>query len=303
MVKSESRSIRCHWPPKLASGNMPTKETIRTTVASRIPVFETAGSRDKMSSELIRGERFIVERQVQDLSIGRCENDGFVGACLTHLLCEPQAEPTHIVAVRLAPSLKTTSLHAEPYELLSIGSRLTIIDEVGEYSLTDRSEWVRSRYLLPVDTTADCPLCVAKSLEGIPFVGGGRSGYWMDCSGFVQQVAQRVGISSPRDILDQRASIGASVDTASGLAQAGDVIFFGNHVAMIHSPGAVLHASSEQWSIGTAPSLAVVRAQLRGDFARACLLEECPTVPAIRRLKNVCGDCMSVVSLSSLGIT
>ena len=82
---------------------------------------------------------------------------------------------------------------------------------------------------------------------GNPYVAGGTSlTNGADCSGFVYSVYKAFGISVPRSSYAQ-ATYGKEVSYAN--AQAGDVIYYGGHVAIYLGGGRIVHASTARTGI------------------------------------------------------
>jgi hypothetical protein len=92
----------------------------------------------------------------------------------------------------------------------------------------------------------------AKRFLGNRYVWGGTSlTKGADCSGFVQSVFKKFGVSLPRGSVSQ-ASVGTKI--SAGSLKPGDLIFYarGNridHVAIYIGGGQVIHASSPQTGI------------------------------------------------------
>jgi len=97
--------------------------------------------------------------------------------------------------------------------------------------------------------TAASAASYAKHFVGNPYVYGGTSlTNGTDCSGFVQSVYRKYGVSLPRTSSSQ-ASAGSSVSL--GNVKPGDLIFYAsnghvNHVAMYIGNGQVVHASNRR---------------------------------------------------------
>ena len=92
----------------------------------------------------------------------------------------------------------------------------------------------------------------AKQFLGNPYVWGGTSlTNGADCSGFVQSVFKKYGVSLPRTSSAQSA-VGSKVSLSE--AQPGDLVFYAkngrvNHVAIYIGSGQVIHASNERTGI------------------------------------------------------
>ena len=89
----------------------------------------------------------------------------------------------------------------------------------------------------------------ALQFVGNPYVSGGTSlTNGADCSGFTWAVHQHFGISIPR-VSTAQANGGKEVSVSSMLP--GDIIYYGNHVAIYIGNGRVVHASTQKTGIKT----------------------------------------------------
>ena len=89
----------------------------------------------------------------------------------------------------------------------------------------------------------------ALQFVGNPYVPGGTSlTNGADCSGFTWAVHQHFGISIPR-VSTAQANSGKEVSVGSMLP--GDIIYYGNHVAIYIGNGRVVHASTQKTGIKT----------------------------------------------------
>ena len=85
-------------------------------------------------------------------------------------------------------------------------------------------------------------------LCSIPYLWGGRCGFGFDCSGLIQTLGRMMGLSLPRDAI-QQAALGETVNLIHE-ARKGDLAFFENkageiaHVGMLLGGGRILHAYS-----------------------------------------------------------
>lgn len=89
----------------------------------------------------------------------------------------------------------------------------------------------------------------ALQFVGNPYVSGGTSlTNGADCSGFTWAVHRHFGISIPR-VSTAQANSGKEVSVGSMLP--GDIIYYGNHVAIYIGNGRVVHASTQKTGIKT----------------------------------------------------
>lgn len=87
----------------------------------------------------------------------------------------------------------------------------------------------------------------ALQFVGNPYVSGGTSlTNGADCSGFTQSVFKHLGISIPRT---SGAQAGGGKSVSLSEIQAGDIIYYGGHVAIYIGNGQIVHASTQKTGI------------------------------------------------------
>lgn len=93
--------------------------------------------------------------------------------------------------------------------------------------------------------TRSAIVAYAQSFVGnLEYVYGGNSLVTgTDCSGFVKLIYAKYGISLPRTSGSQA---GAGYEVSEDDMQPGDILYYGNHVAIYIGDGKVVHASNEQ---------------------------------------------------------
>lgn len=198
---------------------------------------------------------------------GQLEADGYVGWLPAEALAPMGAPATHKVTALRTPVFPGPSIKLPPQALLSLGSRLAVVETRERFSVTAEGGFLFSGHLAPLEAVETDFVAVAARYLGAAYLWGGRSSLGLDCSGLVQMALTACGIACPRDSDMQEKALGAAVAFDGDLStlrldtlRRGDLLFWPGHVGIVEDGDTLLHA--------TAFFMSVVREPLGAALAR-----------------------------------
>ncbi|MFN3827329.1 MAG: NlpC/P60 family protein [Micavibrio sp.] len=236
------------------------KQKYRITV-SVADVMESATPGDligRRESQLLYGEKFIVERFESGLAYGRCAHDayeGYVNPCHLTSITKPA---THFVDNTLTHVYPQPDLHSRPLQTLSFMSRLIVVpkQQVNNFSYIEDKGWVPTSHIKPVSDLKQRIDHVSQALRFAerPYGYAGRHNNGIDCSGLVQISLLRAGFKHiPRDadLQEKSHKVGKVIPVAQ--IDRGDVVFFKGHVGIMLDPKNVISATEQFMKVAIEP--------------------------------------------------
>jgi cell wall-associated NlpC family hydrolase len=204
----------------------------------RHPAFDAP-----LDTEALFGEAVTVyESNDEGWSWGQLAVDGYVGWFPTEALGEPGPEPEHRTGVLRSFVFPGPSIKLPPLAALSLGSRISVAQETGDFAVTDRGGYLWRGHLVPAGTVETDPVAVAERFVGVPYLWGGRTSLGLDCSGLVQVALAAAGIAAPRDSDMQEKQLGVPLSPDAPLRR-GDLVFWKGHVGLMLDGDQLLHAN------------------------------------------------------------
>lgn len=160
----------------------------------------------------------------------------------THVFEEPSTEADRVCDFVMADVVRKTGASVPGWVGVMLPSGRTGWVEAD--AVSDLQEWESTRVC-----TAGNVISLARKFLGVPYMWGGISPKYFDCSGLVRFCFMMNGIQLPRDC-SQQIKAGTAVPCELSCMKPGDLLFFGDpatgrpgHVGIYIGGGRFIHAS------------------------------------------------------------
>lgn len=223
--------------------------------AGSIPVREGPLPDARLATEALFGEILDVFEEQHGFAFIQCQRDRYVGWVPLAGLAERLLIPTHRITRPHTHAYAAPDLKSPPRLILSLGARVSVIAEEGDWRHCQDAGWVHQRHLAELNVAEEDPVSVAERYTGTPYLWGGRSGLGLDCTGLTQQAFEAAGVLLPRDSDMQFAWAGENLPgwREPGTLQRGDLVFWKGHVGIMTDPDHLLHANAWHMAVACEP--------------------------------------------------
>lgn len=226
-----------------------------STAVRKEPRPDVAYQTEALMGEIVT----IYDRDDEGWAWGQLERDGYVGWMAANALGAVDPVPTHRVIVPHAFVYPVAGFKTQPLDALPLGAEVTVTRSEGHYSATPVG-FVYSTLIAPLSSISNDFVSVAESLQGTPYLWGGKSSKGLDCSGLVQLAFAQAGVAAARDSDMQESSLGHALPLDTNVLRRGDLVFWKGHVGIMQDERTLLHAN--------AGAMAVSSENLAGAIAR-----------------------------------
>ncbi len=205
-----------------------------------------------VDTQLLFGESVTVYDMKNGWAWVKSDVDSYVGYVPDRFLDDAGEAPTHWVTAPRTFLYPEPELKTAPVGGLSMGSRLSVAEEVEErgnrYLILEDGRAVVVGHCMPLGQgeTDDYVAIAARFLE-TPYLWGGRSGFGIDCSALVQLSLMMAGKFALRDSDMQAEYLGDEI--RADALQRGDLVFWKGHVGILEDSETLLHANGRTMSV------------------------------------------------------
>ncbi len=223
-------------------------------IAASAPLRRFPDADAPLETEALYGETVTVYDEEGEWAWAQLDLDQYVGylprAALGALL-----SPTHRVAALRTHAYPGPSIKLTPRIALSLGARLTIVRQEGDFAVSEDGLHLWSRHLMDAHFREPDYVAVAERFLETPYLWGGRTSEGTDCSGLVQTALTAAGIAAPRDSDMLEAGLGwrFSIDDKETLLARGDLVFWKGHVGTMRDSVTLIHANGWHMKVVSEP--------------------------------------------------
>ncbi len=209
-------------------------------------------------TEALHGEAVAVYEERDGWAWVQLQRDSYVGYLENAALGAPET-PTHRIAALRTHAYPGPSMKLPAVMALSLGARLRIVGEAGDFLIGADNRHYWARHLAAIDSLEPDFVAVAEKFLNAPYLWGGRTSEGVDCSGLTQAALTAAGIAAPRDS-DMLEKLGQALAPDAPL-QRGDLVFWKGHVGIMRDSATLLHANGYHMAVVSEP-LAVAQERI-----------------------------------------
>jgi cell wall-associated NlpC family hydrolase len=219
-------------------------------VAASTPLLRRPEISAPRETEALYGEGVLVFETRDGFAWVQLTRDGYVGYLPSESLGNART-PTHRVARLRTHAYPSPSIKLPNVQALSLGARVSIEREAGDFLVDPEGRHYWARHLAPADSAEPEFVAVAEMFLDAPYLWAGRTSEGVDCSGLTQAALTAAGVKAPRDS-DMLERLGSALPNSAALTR-GDLVFWKGHVGVMRDPETLLHANGWHMAVVSEP--------------------------------------------------
>lgn len=226
--------------------------TAHQVVAGTAAVLDAPRADARLSTQALFGEQVDVFDHMDGFCHVQSQRDRYVGWIAEEALSADVFQTAHKIAALRTHAYSAPDLKSPPAKLLSLGTRLSIVGEEGNWRHAQGAGWIYDKHIVPAGDDEKDPAAVAQRYVNTPYLWGGRDSIGLDCTGLTQQAFEACGVLLPRDSDMQFAWCGQAIADwrEPGALRRGDLVFWKGHVGIMTDAGHLLHSNA--WHMAAA---------------------------------------------------
>ena len=230
-------------------------------VEANAPLRRSAAPDAPLETEALFGETVTVYDESEGFAWAQLDRDHYVGY-LPLAALGAKTEPTHRVSALRAHAYPGPSIKLPPRMALSLGARLRIVRQEGDFAVSADGLWLWGSHLADLGSREPDFVAVAELFLETPYLWGGRTSEGIDCSALAQTALTAAGIAAPRDSDMMEAALGESIAIDGPRPPVrGDLVFWKGHVGIMRDGRTLIHANGWHMKVVSEP-LAEARARI-----------------------------------------
>ena len=188
-------------------------------IAVSAPLRRSPAPDAPLETEALHGESVTVYDEEGEWAWAQLDLDQYVGYLPLTALGAPLS-PTHRIAALRTHGYPGPSVKLPPHSALSLGARLTVVRQEGDFAVSEAGLHLWSRHLADAHSREPDTVAVAERFLETPYLWGGRTSEGIDCSGLVQTALTAAGVAAPRDSDMMEAGLGEPIGVDDSEASA-----------------------------------------------------------------------------------